>query len=113
MANELDLNKVIEKYSVLGQLHQTRDRRLPLRIPDNLTAGEYYNLAEQYIQCRWVHHALESLQRAADLNPEWMSEIDHLRKTTLPRVIPEVEAVEANLLARNAFHFKSSIDYQE
>lgn len=113
MPNEIDLNKLIERYTILEKLHDTSEQRLPLRVPEQLTADEYYRLAEKYIRYRWVHHAKETLRRAATLNPEWKNHIEHMQKTALPPVIPSVEAVEANLQARNEFHATRSRNYND
>lgn len=87
MPNEIDFKRLIERYTILEHLHDTREQRLPLRVPEELTADEYYRLAKKYIHYRWVHHAIETLRLAAALNPEWKNNIEHMQKTTLPPVI--------------------------
>jgi len=102
MPNEIDFNELIELYSVLEQLEPPFDGPLPLRIPDELFAEEYYWLGWRYSKNYWIHHAFECLKRAESLDDDERERVAHLRRTKLPSVIPSVEAVELNLLARNA-----------
>ncbi|MBX3149664.1 WG repeat-containing protein [Candidatus Obscuribacterales bacterium] len=102
MPNEVDFNELIKLYSVLEQLEPPYDGQLPLQIPDELFAEEYYWLGWRYSKNSWIHHAFECLKRAEALDAEERERVVHMRKTKLPSVIPSVEAVELNLLARNA-----------
>jgi len=103
---ENNFNELIERYTVLELVnHNNSSYQVPLlKIPDELTAQEYWMLASCYINNCWVHHAHECLRRTELMEPDWKEYVDHLREIALPRVMPSVEAVELNLLVRSKYN---------
>lgn len=113
MTEETSLNNIIQSYKILNTLSTESQHWPPIHVPDELTASEYYHLSDHYARYHLVHHALECLRRADDLDSNFKTYTDIRRKLLLPSAIPPVEAVEQDLLARNQFKWFLGRDYED